>query len=144
MIPFDVDPSLYMSGIFFIILFLISCILFLCNFDGSEFLKNLVGLCIFGCLLMSTASFGLALAGTTSQEEIFICNHYIDKYDDSMVIMDYNGNLYNVYDRSIKMRVRDGINTNVVIIKPFLSKPYISKSDIHPMCGNQTCGAPPS
>lgn len=133
MIPFDVDPALYIPSI----ISLIGAIVFVVTkiINGKD--DNFSSFAIFLFIVTAIIAFiGLVASGSIYTDTITICTH-TDGY--SMKVVDTNDNLYYVVDDLTQMKVKDNITVKVKI-KNMIGSKYIYSIDAPITCGNQTCG----
>lgn len=143
MIPFEAAESIYIIGFGLIFCALIMVAFYLyCDYDKFGF-HNIFLIGAIAFFLLALLFLVPYMMGSISSQNITICNHQLDEHG-WMFIMDGNNNVYSTDDMSIKLRIKDGMKTKVVVITPVGFGSIIYKSDLPTICGNASCGGVPT
>jgi len=135
MIPFDVEPSLYIPSILAAVGFIICFIGYVGNIPGGRTNFDIFFGIIF--LVISIGTFMIfPFSASMYTDTITICAHTEGNY---MKVIDTNENLYYVSDAITQMKVKDNITVKVKIEDKIGTK-FIYYIDAPITCGNSSCG----
>lgn len=137
MIPFDLEPLLYIGLIIGIVEVIIFIGFLIYGSDVTRYL-SIFGIVTGIIMIFITVFFGVVMCNVYT-DTITICAH---TEGDRMKVVDTNQNLYYVRDDLTWFKIKDG-DTVKVKIENRMGEKYIYYVDAQTPCNNSTCGVSP-
>jgi hypothetical protein len=135
MIPFEVDPAMWLFPVVAAIIFFgLGVLAYLVDHK----LNAGVIICAVATILVCLLCGSMIITGTAHTEKITICNHILT--DGQMTVSDTNKHIYEVRGIENKLKITDGKTIAAYIEDLYGQSSVIYKIDDPITCINATCG----